>query len=48
MYTVLHSLWGYSSWQKTEIEDRAEEEKDEKKTWAKENEKEERVKTNSL
>lgn len=31
MYTVLHSLWGYSSWQKTEIEDRAEEEKDDKK-----------------
>ena len=31
MYTVLHSLWGYSSWQKTEIEHRAEEEKDDKK-----------------
>lgn len=31
MYTVLHSLWGYSSWQKTEIEDRVEEEKDDKK-----------------
>lgn len=31
MYTVLHSLWGYSSWQKTEIEDRAEKEKDDKK-----------------
>ena len=31
MYTVLHSLWGYSSWQKTEIEDWAEEEKDDKK-----------------